>query len=230
MGVVALTGFGQEQAKARAANAGFHAHLTKPADPAALADLLRQCSAARNLRRPTGLYAAIRLHTARGGLPYPIEFRTEHEPLRFEKHLKSGGAACSRSGTLVVQRSSSTGTCRVPATAEVRCPSLVAARQVSWGGRDLVHSWRACSDPCLRAIRLLRAHKHTCGYGEISRRSAGSVRKRREGASEFPERGGQNFRTLHCWAVAADRVVGVDTRPPRRELILQVIGASRAAI
>jgi CheY-like chemotaxis protein len=47
--VVALTGFGQEQDKARAANAGFNAHLTKPADPAALADLLGQCSAAKSL-------------------------------------------------------------------------------------------------------------------------------------------------------------------------------------
>ncbi len=41
--VVALTGFGQEQDKARALNAGFSAHLTKPADPAALTHLLVQC-------------------------------------------------------------------------------------------------------------------------------------------------------------------------------------------
>ena len=46
--VVALTGFGQEQDKAQATNAGFNAHLTKPADPAALADLLRECSAVRS--------------------------------------------------------------------------------------------------------------------------------------------------------------------------------------
>jgi signal transduction histidine kinase/ActR/RegA family two-component response regulator len=38
--VVALTGFGQEQDKARALAAGFRAHLTKPADPAALMQLL----------------------------------------------------------------------------------------------------------------------------------------------------------------------------------------------
>ena len=38
--VVALTGFGQEQDKARAARAGFDAHLTKPAKGAALAAVL----------------------------------------------------------------------------------------------------------------------------------------------------------------------------------------------
>jgi CheY-like chemotaxis protein len=43
--VVALTGFGQEEDKEGAAHAGFSAHLTKPADPAVLASLLRQCSA-----------------------------------------------------------------------------------------------------------------------------------------------------------------------------------------
>ena len=41
--VVALTGFGQEQDKARAQDAGFSAHLTKPADPAALTHLLVGC-------------------------------------------------------------------------------------------------------------------------------------------------------------------------------------------
>ena len=35
--LVALTGFGQEQDKAQATRAGFDAHLTKPADEAALA-------------------------------------------------------------------------------------------------------------------------------------------------------------------------------------------------
>lgn len=40
--VVALTGFGQEQDKEKAAGAGFSAHLTKPADPAALTHLLRR--------------------------------------------------------------------------------------------------------------------------------------------------------------------------------------------
>ena len=39
--IVALTGFGQEQDKEQAVRAGFSAHLTKPADPAALAHLLR---------------------------------------------------------------------------------------------------------------------------------------------------------------------------------------------
>jgi CheY-like chemotaxis protein len=42
--VVALTGFGQEQDKEEAVRAGFNAHLTKPADPAALAKILRDCS------------------------------------------------------------------------------------------------------------------------------------------------------------------------------------------
>ena len=48
--VVALTGFGQEQDKEKAARAGFSAHLTKPADPAALAHLLRQHSGMRRQR------------------------------------------------------------------------------------------------------------------------------------------------------------------------------------
>jgi CheY-like chemotaxis protein len=38
--IVALTGWGQLQDKERAAAAGFDAHLTKPADPAKLRDLL----------------------------------------------------------------------------------------------------------------------------------------------------------------------------------------------
>ena len=38
--LVALTGFGQEQDKESATRAGFDAHLTKPADGAALAGIL----------------------------------------------------------------------------------------------------------------------------------------------------------------------------------------------
>jgi CheY-like chemotaxis protein len=38
--LVALTGFGQEQDKEQATRAGFDAHLTKPADGAALAGIL----------------------------------------------------------------------------------------------------------------------------------------------------------------------------------------------
>jgi CheY-like chemotaxis protein len=38
--LVALTGFGQEQDKEKAARAGFDAHLTKPADGAALTGIL----------------------------------------------------------------------------------------------------------------------------------------------------------------------------------------------
>ena len=37
--LVALTGFGQEQNKDKATRAGFDAHLTKPADEAALAGI-----------------------------------------------------------------------------------------------------------------------------------------------------------------------------------------------
>lgn len=42
----ALTGFGQERDKEKAARAGFNGHLTKPADPAALIRLLVECSRA----------------------------------------------------------------------------------------------------------------------------------------------------------------------------------------
>jgi CheY-like chemotaxis protein len=45
--VVALTGFGQDQDKARAAHAGFDGHLTKPADPKTLVRLLAECSVPR---------------------------------------------------------------------------------------------------------------------------------------------------------------------------------------
>jgi predicted ATPase/signal transduction histidine kinase/ActR/RegA family two-component response regulator len=48
--VVALTGFGQQQDKERTRQYGFDAHLTKPADPAALEKLLRQCGS--NERTP----------------------------------------------------------------------------------------------------------------------------------------------------------------------------------
>jgi CheY-like chemotaxis protein len=39
--LIALTGYGQEEDKARSIAAGFDEHLIKPADPSALADLLR---------------------------------------------------------------------------------------------------------------------------------------------------------------------------------------------
>jgi CheY-like chemotaxis protein len=42
--LVALTGFGQEQDKEKATRAGFDAHLTKPADGAALAGILAHCA------------------------------------------------------------------------------------------------------------------------------------------------------------------------------------------
>jgi CheY-like chemotaxis protein len=40
MVLVAVTGWGQEEDRRRAADAGFDRHLTKPADPAALHELL----------------------------------------------------------------------------------------------------------------------------------------------------------------------------------------------
>jgi CheY-like chemotaxis protein len=40
--LVALTGYGEAQDRARARNAGFDHHLTKPVDPGALRDLLAQ--------------------------------------------------------------------------------------------------------------------------------------------------------------------------------------------
>jgi CheY-like chemotaxis protein len=45
--IVAVTGYGQTHDKDASARAGFDAHLTKPADSAALAKLLRQCGASR---------------------------------------------------------------------------------------------------------------------------------------------------------------------------------------
>ena len=45
--LVALTGFGQEQDKEKATRAGFDAHLTKPADGAALARILAARAKAR---------------------------------------------------------------------------------------------------------------------------------------------------------------------------------------
>ena len=41
VGVVALSGWGQQQDKHSAAQAGFDAHLTKPADPVKLQELIQ---------------------------------------------------------------------------------------------------------------------------------------------------------------------------------------------
>jgi DNA-binding response OmpR family regulator len=41
MSIVALTGWGQERDKQRALDAGFDAHLTKPADPQQLSETIR---------------------------------------------------------------------------------------------------------------------------------------------------------------------------------------------
>jgi len=45
MVLVAVTGWGQEEAKARTAEAGFNDHLTKPVEPAALEALLANVAA-----------------------------------------------------------------------------------------------------------------------------------------------------------------------------------------
>lgn len=45
--IIALTGMGQRADIARTREAGFHAHLTKPADPRALAELMAESDAAR---------------------------------------------------------------------------------------------------------------------------------------------------------------------------------------
>jgi CheY-like chemotaxis protein len=50
MVVVALTGFGQERDRARAREAGFTAHVTKPASPSALLDLLERSVAGEGSR------------------------------------------------------------------------------------------------------------------------------------------------------------------------------------
>lgn len=42
--IIALTGWGREPDKQRAADAGFDTHLTKPADPRAIEQLLGQQS------------------------------------------------------------------------------------------------------------------------------------------------------------------------------------------
>jgi len=41
--IVAMTGFGGEDARQRSLNAGFDDHLTKPVNPALLTQLLRAC-------------------------------------------------------------------------------------------------------------------------------------------------------------------------------------------
>jgi CheY-like chemotaxis protein len=49
--IVALTGWGQEQDRREARNAGFDAHLIKPADPATLERLLANAASARDVAR-----------------------------------------------------------------------------------------------------------------------------------------------------------------------------------
>jgi CheY-like chemotaxis protein len=41
IGIIAITGWGQEHDKRLAAEAGFDAHITKPADPAKIRDVIR---------------------------------------------------------------------------------------------------------------------------------------------------------------------------------------------
>ncbi len=52
--LVALTGFGQEQDKEKATRAGFDAHLTKPADGAALAGILARGVSSDRRKGATG--------------------------------------------------------------------------------------------------------------------------------------------------------------------------------
>ena len=53
--IVAVTGWGQEQDRRRAAEAGFDAHLTKPVNPAHLAGLATGASTAQpQTLRPSG--------------------------------------------------------------------------------------------------------------------------------------------------------------------------------
>ena len=47
--LVAVTGYGQEEDRRRAAEAGFDAHLVKPADPLALQELLAQAERCNRL-------------------------------------------------------------------------------------------------------------------------------------------------------------------------------------
>ena len=50
IGVVAITGWGQQQDKQRASHAGFNAHLTKPADPVELEKVIRSLARATPIR------------------------------------------------------------------------------------------------------------------------------------------------------------------------------------
>jgi CheY-like chemotaxis protein len=49
---VALTGYGQNEDKTRARDAGFDVHLTKPVDLAALVTVLREASVRGPSRQP----------------------------------------------------------------------------------------------------------------------------------------------------------------------------------
>ena len=50
---VALTGFARPEDGARAADAGFDAHMSKPVDPVGLVDLLERLAAARRATTTT---------------------------------------------------------------------------------------------------------------------------------------------------------------------------------
>jgi CheY-like chemotaxis protein len=42
--MIALTGYGRHEDRALSANAGFHHHFVKPADPQAIQAVIAQCS------------------------------------------------------------------------------------------------------------------------------------------------------------------------------------------
>ena len=69
--LVALTGFGQEQDKEKATRAGFDAHLTKPADEAALAGIF----AYKNLEGAVADVLPATAHGLSGACHDPIEPR-----------------------------------------------------------------------------------------------------------------------------------------------------------
>ncbi len=65
--LIAVTGWGQERDKERAAAAGFDHHLTKPVDPAALESLLRAIIPAHQAASRSRLRA---IEGTRSLLPY----------------------------------------------------------------------------------------------------------------------------------------------------------------
>jgi len=77
--LIALTGWGQEDDKRRAFDAGFDCHLTKPADPVAVAKLLTDVACARQVGpKPPGVSAA-----PCGSAPGSLEARLDEPAGKF---------------------------------------------------------------------------------------------------------------------------------------------------